>query len=103
MQKGKKTAASKATIPPEHVQSIQRALSAMRNPSLNAGIRGRFVYVTHDDEPLCRLGYRGSDDEWDYAIYKYSKGAYSSDELFMPSSGPIEQCVRIAVDAYNLA
>jgi hypothetical protein len=49
---------------------------------------------------LCRLGYRGQLDEWDFAIYKYSTQRYGDLEL-APSCDSVFNCVDIALHAYN--
>jgi len=66
--------------------------------------RGRFLYVDRDEAgrvgPLCRLEYRGSSQEWGFAIYKYSTGAYADDEFFFPTSGSLSKLLEVALAAY---
>lgn len=56
--------------------------------------RGGFVYVDvrpdgepNDFEPVCRLGYVGSSDLWEFAYYSWSKGARGGYEISVLNSG----------------
>lgn len=66
--------------------------------------RGRFLYIDKAEsgrvDPLCRLEYRGSQQEWGFAIYKYSDKAYSDDEFFFPISGSLNELPEVALAAY---
>jgi hypothetical protein len=61
---------------------------------------GRFCYVYYAGAPLCRLGYRGQLQEWDFAIYKYSTQRYGELEL-TPSRDTVFNCVDLALHAYD--
>ena len=87
-----KSTTKKRTITKGKVSKEERAkarayadqeLMAIGDPGLYWEHNGRFCYVFHHGAPLGRLGYKGELQEWDFAIYKYSTGKYSS-----TSSGP---------------
>ena len=67
---------------------------------LEAYVRGRYGYVSYRGEPLCRLGYRGQLEQWDFAIYKYSTQRYGELEL-APERDSVHECVDRALHAYN--
>lgn len=50
---------------------------------------------------MCRLGYCGQLEEWDFAIYKYSTQRYGELEL-APDCGSVFNCVDLALHAYDL-
>jgi len=75
-------------------------LLSFQDPLLEASVRGRFCYVYYDGGPLCRLGYRGELEEWDFAIYKYSSQRYGELEL-APASDSVRKCVSRALHAYD--
>jgi hypothetical protein len=77
-----------------HVQTEVRKLK-LRGLELY-GAQGRYCYIRHDGEPLCRFGWRGEMDKLDFAIYKYSTGRYSTNEAFFPLYGKIAVCLRTA-------
>src|SRR5438093_12588921 len=89
-------------IPEEAMQHLWRELQKLGEPTLDVDQVGRYCYVTHAGSPLCRLGYRGEPEIWDFAIYKYSTQKYSTTEFLFPRSGPIVDLVRRALSAYNL-
>lgn len=71
-----------------------------QDPSLDVSAKGRFVYVEYRGGHLCRLGYRGQRDVWDFAIYKYSSGSYGHLELAPTRDFPYD-CVNMALHAYG--
>lgn len=73
---------------------------SFNDPELEAFVRGRFCYIYYAEGPLCRLGYRGDVEEWDFAIYKYSNRSYGDLEL-APSYDTVRACVDRALHAYN--
>jgi hypothetical protein len=97
MRKGKKGDA----IPPEALNALARELERLGDPYLEIWKAGKFCYVRHGGSPLCRLGYRGDTEIWDFAIYKYSTQRYSAQEFF-PRTGTVAELVRMAMSAYNL-
>lgn len=76
-------------------------LRSFQDSRLGASIRGRFCYVSYASGPLCRLGYRGQLEEWDFAIYKYSTQRYGQLEL-APDRDSVFNCVDLALRAYDL-
>jgi hypothetical protein len=79
------------------------------NP-LIAGLLTRFLYSNKagDSEqvsPICRLEYKGAIDNWEFAIYRYSKNGYDPDEWFFPGSedvnGTVEGAMKAGLKAYS--
>lgn len=94
---------STATIPENVADQVRAAIDGFQDPALNAGLRGRFCYILHRGQPICRLGFRPGEDLWDFAIYKYSTGTYSSSDIFLPRKAPLTEGIRTALLAYDLA
>lgn len=100
--------AAKAKTIPEEVR--QRAIDELTRLARHHGrqiavrYKGRFLYIDKAEygrvSPLCRLEYRGSSQEWGFAIYKYSDGVYSDDEFFFPTSGSLSKLLEVALAAY---
>jgi len=65
--------------------------------------RGRFLYLERfsygQSGPICRLEYTGSIDNWDFAIYKYSKERYDPEEWFFTGAGQVDGTVEGAMKA----
>lgn len=89
-------------IPEAALEVLRKTLRSFDDPELWAGTRGRFCYVAHGEEPLCRLGYRPDDDQWDFALYRYSTGKYSNTGSLLPNRAPLRECIATALNAYNL-
>lgn len=89
-------------IPEEAMQHLWQKLEEVGDPALDVDKMGRYCYVTHAGSPLCRLGYRGEPEIWDFAIYKYSTQKYSTTEFLFPRSGAIVELLQRALSAYNL-
>jgi hypothetical protein len=90
-------------LPVEASRYVEKEVATLKIPGLDlADTQGRYCYIRHNGEPLCRFGYRGEQDVWDFAIYKYSTGRYSTSEAFFPQYGRIVDCLRTALHAYNL-
>ena len=83
------------------MEHLWRELESLGDSDLEVKKSGRFCYVRHGGHPLCRLGYRGELETWDFAIYKYSTQSYSIQELF-PNRGTVADLVGMAMNAYNL-
>ncbi len=90
------------TIPPEALKHLRREIHNLRDRKLGVEASGRFCYVSHARSPLCRLGYRGELETWDFAIYRYSRQSYSTSYEMIPSQGAVADLVGRAMDAYNL-
>jgi len=101
MEHDKKGRKKTPTIPQEALAHLWREIDSLGDPDLAVERAGRYCYVRHGGSPLCRLGYRGELETWDFAIYKYSTQSYSTQEMF-PSRGRVPDLVGIAMNAYNL-
>jgi len=70
--------------------------------------RGTYLYLDRREygpaHPRCRLTYTGSDDHWEFAIYKYSDACYDPTAWFFPGAqyvdGTVAGAVHAAVEAY---
>jgi len=102
MAEGKQRSRKAPAIPEEAMQHLWHELEQLGDPALDIDKVARFCYVTHAGSPLCRLGYRGDKEIWDFAIYKYSTQKYSTTEFLFPHHGTIVDLVRRALSAYNL-
>jgi hypothetical protein len=87
-------------IPQEALEHLLGQLRSFQDSRLEASILGRFCYVSYEGGPLCRLGYRGQLEEWDFAIYKYSTLRYGELEL-APDRDSVFNCVDLALHAYD--
>lgn len=90
------------TIPPEALKHFRREIHSLRDRKLDVEASGRFCYVSHAGSPLCRLGYRGELETWDFAIYKWSTQSYAPGTDLFPLYDEIGSCLRMAMNAYNL-
>jgi len=106
--KRKKTAETKTSrrkrphLPQEAVEQLRSAIDQVGDPALEGETRGRFCYLYYSRDPLCRLGYRGEQDDWDFAIYRATTGKYSSGVYLLPEHAPLDECIRTALSFYNL-
>ena len=70
--------------------------------------RGKHAYLDRDDYghvgPRARLTYTGDMEQWDFAIYKYTREHYDPDEWLFPGAGhvdgTVEGALRAAMEAY---
>lgn len=71
--------------------------------------RGKYLYLDRVDFneqfPVMRLGYTGNLRDWDFAIYRFSKGNYAKDDLFIVPGfeyfdGTIKGALRCGMEAY---
>lgn len=93
----------KVKIPPEAMQRVAVEIERIGDPDLEFSEKvGRYCYITHAGSPLCRLGYRGELNVWDFAIYKYSTQTYAPGTDLFPLYDEIDRCLRTAMNAYNL-
>lgn len=73
-----------------------------------ARYRGNHLYLDRWEsgraDPICRLTYTGTDDRWEFTIYKYSDERYDPEEWFFPGAqhvdGTIAGALRAAMEAY---
>ena len=108
MLKGKKTAKKKTSrrkrpqLPQEAIERFLDAIDRVGNPALEGEMRGGFCYLYYLGDPLCRLGYRGEQDDWDFAIYRATTGGHSSGVYLLPKHAPLDERIRTASNCYNL-
>ncbi len=70
--------------------------------------KGNYLYLDRNEygnvAPICRLKYTGDMNNWEFAIYKYSRDHYDPDECFFPGEdhvdGTIEGAMKAGVEAY---
>jgi hypothetical protein len=70
--------------------------------------RGKFLYLDRNDwghvVHICRLKYNGAMDNWDFAIFRYSREFYDPDEWLFPGGehvdGTVEGAMRAGLEAY---
>jgi len=80
-------------------------LRVIKNPNTfySTRYRGKYLYLSRSNygsvDPICRLEYTGSIDNWNFAIYKYSSERYDPDEWFFPGAGNIDGSVEGAMEA----
>jgi hypothetical protein len=98
-----KTAAKRRPVVPESAaDEAARQMSELDDSRVMGTLKGRFIYVEVDGEPLCRFEYDGSETEWRFALYRYSRGGYSTDVCPYPSRNRIDEGVKVALRIYNL-
>ncbi|MBI5486146.1 MAG: hypothetical protein HY905_02315 [Deltaproteobacteria bacterium] len=109
----------RATIPPEVRAEILRRLEPEQERYLQSGaavsfdfqFRGGYLYLAARRRvglfgskislgPLARLGYKGDLEKWDFAIWRYSTGAYDMAQEFPFGEGTPEECFAVAADFY---
>jgi hypothetical protein len=93
MSPKKAKSSTSAAIPAHTRQAVLTALAAFSAWPLDVNFRGRYCYIDHAGEPLCRLGFRGGRDIWDFHIYRYTRGTYGSMDLG-PDQAGVAECVR---------
>ena len=70
--------------------------------------RGEYLYLDKIDSygpgQACRLKFNGGEDDWSFAIYKYSSARYDSGEIFFPGeeyvNGTVEGALKAGLLAY---
>jgi len=65
--------------------------------------RGNYLYLDRREYgtvgQVCRLGFNGKIDNWDFAIFKYSTERYDPDEWFFPGSDLVDGTLEGAMGA----
>ena len=96
----------------EQVEAIVEQFNERGMPSPRsyyvARFRGSYLYLDRSEwgriVHVCRLKYNGAMDDWDFAIFKYSKEHYDPDEWMFPGGGhvdgTVEGAMRAGLDAY---
>ena len=103
------------SIPDEVRTRVMGIVERFNRQNLAAGecyyvarFRGRYCYLYRFDYgregPICRLGYRGEPDDWEFAIFKWSTESYDRDERMFPGSqfvdGTVRGAMRAGIEAY---
>lgn len=87
----------------EIVQKFNKTIIKDPNRYYVPRFKGKFLYLDRYDydflSHVCRLKYTGQIDDWDFAIYKYSDGAYDPDEWAFPGSGHVDGTIEGAMKA----
>ena len=73
-----------------------------------ARFKGKYFYLDRADfggtGPICRLKYTGDQQNWEFAIFKFSSDSYDPDEWMFPGSeladGTVEGAMRAGMNAY---
>ena len=92
-------------------ESIEKFnLRVIKNPNnfYITRYRRKYLYLSRTKygsiDPICRLEYTGSIDNWNFAIYKNSSGRYDSNEWMFPVAsnidGTIEGAMKAGLEAY---
>lgn len=92
----------------EAVQNFNKKFIKKGNRHYVTQYKGNFLCLNTNDGgkvfPVCRLKYNGAIDDWDFAIFKYSKDRYDPDEWMFPGSehidGTIEGAMQAGLEAY---
>lgn len=92
----------------EIVEAFNKSEPQVKKCPYVARFQGSYLYLDHQERggqsPVCRLKYTGKLDDWDFAIYKYSKEHYNPDEWLFPGGehvdGTIEGAMRAGLEAY---
>lgn len=71
--------------------------------------KGAYLYLDRTDwdgslSHICRLKWTGDIENWEFAIYRYSRDSYDPEEMFFPGAeavdGTIEGAMRAGLEAY---
>ncbi len=93
----------------EQVVAIVNQFNAEKvSPAYIPRFRGAYLYLDRmgydgRPSPICRLKWTGTMDEWEFAIYKYSKNGYAPDEWWFPGAGKVDGTIIGAMRAGNEA
>lgn len=75
--------------------------------SIRKDTGGEYLYLdkvdSHGPGQVCRLKFNGGEDNWSFAIYKYSSGRYDGEEIFFPGEECVDGTVEGALKAGLLA
>ncbi len=74
-----------------------------RNSFYTPRYRGSYLYLDRNDwgrvVHVCRLKYNGAMDNWDFAIFRYSREFYDPNEWMFPGGEHIDGTVKGAMRA----
>jgi len=116
----------KQTIPTEIQEEVQKLIDEFNRVNLkestsllsaffskkikrgySARFKGKYLYLDRTDRyeplPICRLTWNGKMDNWDFAIYKYSREKYDPEEWFFPGEEEVDGTVTGAMKAGMVA
>ena len=93
---------------PDEVRAQVNAIVDRFNEIYIARFRGSYLYLDRNDwgrvVHVCRLEYNGAMDNWDFAIFRYSREFYDPDEWMFPGGGhvdgTVEGAMRAGLEAY---
>lgn len=108
---------AKIAIPKEIQQEVYRIIEAFNRTHFSGRtdsvayfieIKGKFLYLRRHEfgkiSPVARLTYTGDMKEWEFAIFKWTREQYDSDESFFPGAnlfdGTIEGALKAGLEAY---
>lgn len=104
------------TIPQGVKASVLKAVAEFNHETFGdweiayiARFQGLYVYLdrkafSFNTCRICRLKFNGNPDDWEFAIFLYSTGEYSTDEPYFPGDdevdGTVEGALRAGMKAY---
>ena len=91
-------------IPPHLAEKLVKTTESLGREyyrSLSIEIKQVYAYIYEGEGPLCRLKYLGKDDEWGFAIFKYSSMTFSTNEFMFPTKGTMHDLIEVALTAYS--
>jgi len=99
-----------ASIPEEVQERVLEKVATFNRKSLTPGtvsyvprFKGKYVYLNRKEydrlSRICRLTWTGKEDDWDFAIFKYSSERYDPDEWMFPGAGAVDGTVEGAMVA----
>jgi len=106
----------KLTLTKEIKQEIEKTIEQFNNQEFAsesdsyayfATYRGKFIYLNIRNKetvyPAGRLTYTGDLNDMEFAIYKFSKEKYDSDEFMFPGIQHLDGTIKGALHACNTA
>lgn len=103
------------SIPDDVKEEVSQIIERFNREALGGGdcfyvprYRGRYLYLDRVDAgtkgSICRLGYTGKMEDWEFAVFKYSSEKYDPDEWLFPGGehidGTIEGAMQAGLEAY---
>jgi hypothetical protein len=92
----------RSTLPESAIEEATRQIQGLDDRRIEARLEGKYLYVDAKGDPLCRFKYEGSDTEWRFALYRYTRGGYSNDVVPYPDKNRIDEGIRVALRIYNM-
>lgn len=108
---------AKTVIPKETKQEITKIIDDFNESNFHdhvddlsyfAEFKGKFLYLKRKEFgkilPVARMTYTGDMKNWDFAIFKWSREKYDSEEWLFPGveyvDGTIEGAMKAGLEAY---